>query len=234
MPDLFIQALRTDDAGAEEPAVTRERLKEIFPKLASRRMTQLGLVLGSTLLPLSPAETDALIYASEYAETHALEGYLDSFPSASPTLFQTSIHPSAVQQALIGRQQPVREFFPVTGHAHLLARALQTAWLTPASRALLCGGEERGTWLLERGTASDRTFGFSLALTREPTPETLGRITVSTTPASPALHSPPASPAAPTQPDPALSLPDFFDALHHRRPLSVAAAPGLHLVLAWS
>ena len=220
---LFIQALRTDDAGAEESAITRERLKEIFPKLASRRMTQLGLVLGSTLLPLSPGEEDAIIYVSEYAETRALEGYLDSFPSASPTLFQTSIHPSAVQQALIGRQQPIREFFPVTGRSHLVVRALETALTANAPRTLLCGGEERGTWLLERGTASARTFGFTLTLTREPA-NALGCIALSTFTGN----------GAPLAAEAALSLPDFFDALHQRRALDLQAAPGVRLVLTWS
>ncbi len=217
MPELFIQDLRTDDAGTEDPAATRERLKEVFPKLTSRRMTQLGLVLGSTLLPLSPGESDTLIYASEYAETRALEGYLDSFPSASPTLFQTSIHPSAVQQALIGRQQPVREFFPLAGRVHLVVRALQTALLSDAPRALLCGGEERGTWLLERGTASARTFGFSLALSRQGT-GSAGCIQL--------LDTDDLSGALP--------LPDFFDALRNRAPLDLVAAPGVRLVLQWS
>gem|GEM_PF-255006 len=217
--ELFIESAFSDDAGAEESAVTRERLKEIFPKLASRRMTQLGLVLGHTLLQLSPGEHDVLVYASEYAETRALEGYLDSFPTASPTLFQTSIHPSAVQQALIGRQQPVREFFPLTGRADLVVRALQTASLAHAPRAIVCGGEERGTWLLERGTASVRTFGFSLALTREKSAHATGRIALS---------------PAPDAASGALSLPDFFDAIHERRPLDVIAAPGVRLTLDWS
>ena len=225
MPELFIQALRTDDAAAEDPAATRERLKEIFPKLASRRMTQLGLSLGSTLLPLNPAETDTVIYASEYAETRALEGYLDSFPSASPTLFQTSIHPSAVQQALIGRQQPIREFFPITGSGHLVVRALQTAALATSPRVLLCGGEERGTWLLERGTASPRTFAFTLALSRETTPSALGRITLAPANASATATSSDAT---------ALPLVGFFNALHERRPLDLAAAPGVRLTLVWS
>ncbi len=229
--ELFIQALRTDSADLEEPAATRERLKETFPKLASRRMTQLGLVVGNTLLPLAPAETDALIYASEYAETRALEAYLDSFPTASPTLFQTSIHPSAVQQALIGRQQPIREFFPVTGRAHLVVRALQTAWLANAPRALLCGGEERGTWLLDNHSASPRTFAFTLALTREPTPDTIGRITLASTDDSPALAP---SPSGDSEDSAALALPDFFDALHQRRPLDLLAAPGVRLALSWS
>jgi hypothetical protein len=229
MPELFVQALHTDAAGAEEPAATRERLKETFPKLSSRRMTQLGLVLGHTLLPLAPAENDTLIYASEYAETRALEGYLDSFPSASPTLFQTSIHPSAVQQALIGRQQPVREFFPVTGHDHLVVRALQTALLAQTPRVLFCGGEERGTWLLERGTASDRTFAFTLALTRHAA-SAVGCISLSNT------ENLTASSTAKSPEDPAavLSLPDFFDALHARRSLDHVAAPGVRLNLSWS
>ncbi len=227
MPELFIHAARTDHAGAEEPAVTRERLKEIFPKLASRRMTQLGLVMGHTLLPLAPGEHDTIIYASEYAETRALEGYLDSFPSASPTLFQTSIHPSAVQQSLIGRQQPVREFFPVTGHHHLVARALQTACLVDAPRVLLCGGEERGTWLLEKGTASDRTFAFTLALSREPA-GALGRIALELV-ATPTTHA-----ITPEDPTAVLALHIFFDALHERRALALAAAPGLRLTLDWS
>jgi hypothetical protein len=220
MLKLFIHGLRTDDAGAEESAATRERLKEIFPKLASRRMTQLGLVVGSTLLPLAPSENDALIYASEYAETRALEGYLDSFPSASPTLFQTSIHPSAVQQALIGRQQPVREFFPLSGRGQLVVRALETAWLADAPRALVCGGEERGTWLLERGTASDRTFGFTLALSRQS----------AGAPGQIALRPQ----TSPIETEASLTLTEFFNALHARSPLDLAAAPDTRLVLAWT
>jgi hypothetical protein len=228
MPELFIQALHTDDAGVEEPAATRERLKDVFPKLSSRRMTQLGLVLGRTLLPLAPAENDTVIYASEYAETRALEGYLDSFPSASPTLFQTSIHPSAVQQALIGRQQPVREFFPVTGHDHLVVRALQTALLAQTTRVLFCGGEERGTWLLERGTASDRTFAFTLALTRQ-SDGAIGRLVLSDTESlSVSATAKPLEDSAAV-----LSLPDFFDALHARHTLDHVAAPGVRLNLFW-
>ena len=240
MPELFIHASLTDDAGAEEPAQTRERLKDVFPKLTSRRMTQLGLVLGHTLLPHAPAENDVLVYASEYAETRALEGYLDSFPSASPTLFQTSIHPSAVQQALIGRQQPIREFFPVTGRAHLVVRALQTVALASAPRALFCGGEERGTWLLERGSASTRTFAFTVSLSHnsenaighiELAPFGVRRLDAALD--GPARRSAP-SEAPPGNSNAALSLPDFFDALHQRRPLDIAAAPGTRLVLSWS
>src|SRR3954462_11310267 len=155
MLETYLHALSLADAGQEDPAVTRDRLKDRFPRGATRRMTQLGLLVGAALDDLGPRADDAVVYASAFAETRALEGYLDSFPSASPTLFQTSIHPSAVQQALIGRQHAVGEFFPLTGRGHLVMQALQAALLSPAPRVLVCGGDERGTWLLEQRAASD-------------------------------------------------------------------------------
>src|SRR5215212_2693920 len=113
MLERYLHALSVCDAATEDPAITRERLKDRFPRGATRRMTQLGLLVGAALDELTPRADDTVVYASAFAETRALEGYLDSFPSASPTLFQTSIHPSAVQQALIGRQHAVGEFFPL-------------------------------------------------------------------------------------------------------------------------
>ncbi len=218
MLERHIQAVSAHDAGLEEPAATRERLKDRFPRGATRRMTQLGLLVGAALDDLAPDAADAIVYASGYAETRALEGYLESFPGASPTLFQTSIHPSAVQQAMIGRQLPVREFFPLTGSRHLPAHAVQAALLSPAARVLLCGGEERGTWLLAQRAASDRTFAFALALT-ERDAAAAGRIAMSA-----------ADPAAPAA---AFTLPEFFDALRQRRNLDVVAAPGLRLEVQW-
>lgn len=218
MLERYVHALSVADVGDEEPAATRERLKERFPRGATRRMTQLGLLVGAALEDIGPRADDALVYASAYAETRALEGYLESFPAASPTLFQTSIHPSAVQQAMIARQLPLGEFFPLTGRAQLVAHALQTALLSPAPRVLLCGGEERGTWLLEQRAASDRTFAFALALGAEPD-GALARVTL----------APVAAELAATD----LTLPDFFDALRARQPVDRVAAPGLHLSLTW-
>ncbi len=219
MLERYVHALSLADVGAEDIAVTRDRLKAHFPRGATRRMTQLGLLVGRALDELAPRADDAVVYASAYAETRALESYLDSFPTASPTLFQTSIHPSAVQQALIGRQHAIGEFFPLTGRAHLVAHALQTALLSPAPRVLLCGGEERGTWLLEQHLASDRSFAFALALATDPA-AALARIAL--------------TPVPETEPAAAFALPDFFRALSARSPLDLVAAPGLRLTLAWS
>jgi hypothetical protein len=217
MLERFIQDLRTDDPGREDPAATRERLRTAFAPGATRRMTQLGLLVGATLGPLEPTEDDAVVYASSYGESRALESFLESFPFPSPTLFQTSIHPSGVQQGLIGRQRTVRELLPIAGDRHLAGQALLVALLSPAPRVLLCGGEERGTWLLEHGVASDRTFAFALALTRTPGAAALGRVTL----------------AAGTQSG-ALPLAAWFDCLHRRHPWSGAVADGWHLNLTWS
>ena len=218
MLERWITALHTEDVGTEETSATRERLKERFPRGATRRMTQLGMLLGVTLEPLGLNEDDTVVYASGYAETRALEGYLDSFPSASPTLFQTSIHPSAIQQALILRQQAVRQFFPMTGSACLPAQAVQVALLAETPRTILCGGEERGTWLLEKGTASDRSFAFALALSTSPA-GSIGHVTL-----SPSAVDAPAS----------LTLPAFFKLLHARRPFDAPISPSLRLTLTWS
>jgi hypothetical protein len=218
MLEGYLHALSLCDAGNEDPAVTRERLKDRFPRGATRRMTQLGLLIGAALDELAPQPDDTVVYASSFAETRALEGYLDSFPSASPTLFQTSIHPSAVQQALIGRQHAIREFFPLTGRGHLVMHALQAALLSPARRVLLCGGEERGTWLLKQGVASDRSFAFALSLSAEPS-GALARVWLSPAPEAAAAS--------------AFSLYDFFSALTARRPVGVVGPAGLRLNLTW-
>jgi hypothetical protein len=218
MLERHLHALSLAEADHEDLAATRERLKDQFPRGATRRMTQLGLLVGTALEELKPGADDALVYASAYAETRALEGFLESFPTASPTLFQTSIHPSAVQQALITRQHPIGEFFPLTGRAHLVAHAFQTALLAVAPRVIVCGGEERGTWLLEQNAASDRTFAFALSLGSSPD-GAMARVRLDTAPADAVARE--------------FTLPEFFDALRLRRSIDCVAAPGLQLNLDW-
>jgi len=217
MLERWITAVQTEDPGLEEPADTRTRLKDAFPRNATRRMTQLGLLVGATLGPVSPRRDDTLVYASGYAETRALEGYLDSFPTASPTLFQTSIHPSAVQQTLIGRQQEVGRFYPLTGGEDLPARALQVALLAGTPRCVICGGEERGTWLLQQRVSSTRAFAFAMAL-ESSAENPLGRIILEFTGDSD---------------EGGLALDRFFDLLHTRQSFNGLAAPGRRLRLEW-
>jgi hypothetical protein len=187
-------------------------------------MTQLGLLVGSLLDELHPTESDTVVYASGYAESRALESYLESFPTASPTLFQTSIHPSAVQQLLIARQQPIQQLFPMTGGANLVPNALQVALLAPSPRTLVCGGEERGTWLLDQGIASERTFAFAFSLHREPT----GAL------AHLSLDFPKSVAGAEQSDSSTLSLYEFFAALRERRSLALNLTGGVRLTLAWS
>ena len=211
MIERFIHHVRTELPAANETAATaRTRLAEKFPRTALRRMTHLGLMLGSTLdgVPLTPE--DALVYASTFAETRALEDFLASFPMASPLLFQTSIHPGGVQQVLIGRQQPIARLWPMAGRARLVEHALLTALIEPAARVAVAGGEERGSWLLEHNVASARAFAFALVLTRERA-SAVGRIAF--------LPDAPADDACPT-------LEYFTEALAARRTLHWHGAGG--------
>ncbi len=177
MIERFIHHLCVELPAADEAAAgARLRLADKFPRTALRRMTHLGLLVGAALEGSSLGPDDALVYASTFAETRALEDFLTSFPAASPLLFQTSIHPGGVQQVLIGRQQPIARLWPHAGRARLVEQALLTALLEPAARVALVGGEERGSWMLEQGMASARAFAFATILTRSPNGAT-GRLT---------------------------------------------------------
>lgn len=177
MTERFIHQAKTElPAPTEAAAEARARLADKFPRTALRRMTHLGLLVGSALDGVALGPEDALVYATTFAETRALEDFLTSFPAASPSLFQTSIHPGGVQQVLIGRQQPVARLWPLAGRARLVEQALLTALLEPAARVAVTGGEERGTWMLEHNMATARAFAFALVLTREPA-GAIGRVT---------------------------------------------------------
>ena len=218
MFERFIQAVRTDAPGSEEPAATRDRLKSRFAPGAVRRMTQLGMFVGAVLGELQPGEDDALVYATQFGEGRALEGYLDSFPAASPTLFQTSIHPSGVQQGLIVRQKGVAELFPFAGAGCMVGHALVAALVNPAPRVLFCGGEERGSWLREHGAASSETYAFAMALTASAEPGSLGCLRIEDTP----------------QESAALLIRDWFGLLEKRTAFDGMLLPGLKLRLVWN
>ena len=169
MTERFLHHLRVELPAPEETAAdARVRLADKFPRTAVRRMTHLGLLIGSALDGASLGPEDALVYASTFAETRALEEFLLSFPAASPSLFQTSIHPGGVQQVLIGRQQPIARLWPHAGRRRLVEQALMTALIEPARRVALVGGEERGTWMLEHHMASTSSFAFAAIMTHEP------------------------------------------------------------------
>lgn len=205
----FIHQLRVEQAPPAETAVeARERLGARFPRGAARRMTHLGMLLGSALDGLTLTENDAVVYATTYAETRALEDYLASFPAASPLLFQTSIHPGGIQQVLIGRQQPAARLWPLAGRNRLVEQALLTAVLEPADRVILAGGEERGTWLLEHRLASDRAFAFALRLDHEDE-GSLGSVSLDL----------PATGVAAVEPGPAPTLAEWVEAMAVHRDL---------------
>lgn len=212
MTERFIHHLKVELPSSDEVAAgARVRLADKFQRNALRRMTHLGLLIGSALegVPLGPE--DALVYASTFAETRALEDFLQSFPAASPLLFQTSIHPGGVQQVLIGRQQPIARLWPLAGRTRLVEQALVTALLEPATKVVLVGGEERGTWMLEHEMAAARPFAFAAMLTRDPVGAMARVVLVSGTGESDEVCP---------------SLENFALALAERRPLSWRGAGG--------
>jgi hypothetical protein len=124
-----------------------------------------------------------------------------------------------VQQVLIGRQQPVRRFFPLTGRRRLVEQALLTALIDSARQVVLLGGEERGTWMLDHGMASDRAFAFALSLRVEPA-GAIGRVAF-------------APDGADQETGPCPTLPDFAEALAGRREMHWRGAGG-GFTLQWS
>jgi hypothetical protein len=211
MIERYLHHVRVELPAPDEVAAgARVRLADRFQRNALRRMTHFGLLLGSTLDGMVLGPDDAVVFASTFSETRALEDFLTGFPAASPLLFQTSIHPGAVQQVLIGRQQPIARLWPLAGRTRLVEQALLTALLEPAGRVAVVGGEERGTWMLEQGMASARAFAFATLLSRE-TVGAVGRVAFS--PGSPGSEAGPA-------------LEEFAHALAERRVLQWAGAQG--------
>lgn len=218
MIERFLHHLRIEHPPVDETAAgARVRLADKFPRSALRRMTHLGLLVGSALDGVVLGPEDAVVFASTFSETRALEDFLRSFPTASPSLFQTSIHPSSVQQVLIGRAQSVARLWPLAGRARLVEQALQTALLEPAPRVAVVGGEERGSWMLDYGMASAMSFAFATVLTLG-SAEAVGRIAFAPGPVTDA--------ACP-------SLDEFTRALAERRTLRWLGAGGTW-TLDWS
>lgn len=143
-------------------------LKAALPSRVRRRMTTLGILLNHVLKDMTLDEETAVVYTSAFSETGALEQYLDSLPFASPVGFQTSIHPSGIEQGLIQRKQPIGPLFPIAGEGNLFVQGVQLALSLPAGRVVLCGGEERGNWTLQHGLSASRTFAFALQINADP------------------------------------------------------------------
>ena len=210
--------------GATPDDRAREWTKN-FPPNAVRRMTRLGLMLGAALKDFPIGPDDAVVYATTFGETITLARYLESFPTASPLFFQTSIHPSAIEQVLINRACPVRELTPLAGQPDLSAHAALTALLTPGERVLLTGGEEVGSWMRQLDAASNVGFAFALELGGPPS-EALGELRWSEDARRDVMSS--AVPAAV-----AGDLHELFHSVRERQPMRLACPSGGEVALTW-
>ncbi len=174
--EYIIQSVEYIDGGDDSVVEARAKYKGEFPGRSARRMTHLGMMIGLCLQKMDIRTDVPLIYASTYAESASFEKFIDSFPQASPALFQSSIHPSAVEQALIPGKQSIDRFYPITSNTNLAGRALENCFLLGEDTVILAGGEERGTWLCEHGMASDESFAYALELKRKG--DGVGKITL--------------------------------------------------------
>jgi hypothetical protein len=218
MLNRYLTTLHTEIPGDEADQAIRDRLKASFPPGSARRMTVLGMLVGHCIQKAGGAAASELVYASVHGEGLALEAFLDSFPTPSPTLFQTSIHPSGAQQGLIAARTPVSTFLPLAGGPFLGGQALLAACLSQAPRVLLCAGEERGGWLRPFGATGSRHWAFALALETEPSGAPLGRLQLTQDPSV----------------QDGLELQVLPELLGRRDPFAGPACPGWQLELSWS
>lgn len=216
--ELHISQVHTLRAGEETLAEARSRIPKDFPRRSARRMTHLGTLLARVLKDLPTPIDGTVVYGTTYAETRSLEDYVDSFPQPSPLLFQASIHPSGIQQVFVHRRIPLDTFIPITGNENLIGSLFETAILAGTDKVTICGGEEKGTWLLEQGRASESAFAWTLTLSSLPA-DSLGRLSI----------QPEGTSAAPGPISPLRLL----TALEHRTSLPIPRAAGGSFRLDW-
>lgn len=166
MIEKFLQTFSAIEIDSTHSATQLAELKSRLPGRQARRMSPLGVLVASVLAEIAITPESVLIYATTFTESLALESYLDSFPHASPTHFQTSIHPGGIEQALILNQQSVAALYPLAGKEDILTHALQLACTDARKEVIVVAGEEAGTWLTEMGVAMDRSFAYALRLTQ--------------------------------------------------------------------
>lgn len=147
----------------EERDGFRHELRGMLPKGAARRMTMLGMLVHAVLARMPLERNTPLFYATEFAETGALERFIDSFPQASPQGFQASIHPSGVEQNLILREHALTRFYPVvlTPGGFPLVLRLAAGMGVPS---IVVVAEERGGWLLEAGLSATTSFALAFVV----------------------------------------------------------------------
>ena len=161
-----IEAVEFIDGGCDRAEEARVTFKSHFPGRSARRMTHLGMMVGVCLQKVGIARETPIVFASTFAESASLERFIDSFPEASPAMFQSSIHPSSVEQALIPNKQAIDRFYPITSDRNLSGQILESAFLLAENEITLLGGEEAGSWLCEQRLASCQAFAFGMKLKR--------------------------------------------------------------------
>lgn len=154
-----------------------EAHRDTLPRARGRRMNPLGLALDLALAGDLPGTDEPIVFVSRHGTTRSLEDFLKSFPHPSPLAFQNAIHPAGIEQCLVPHRAAVGELIPfASDDAAGVAAALRALFHAPGRARRFVGGEERGTWLHPLDAASGETFAFSLTLTAEREPDSIGTL----------------------------------------------------------
>jgi len=162
--------LAISNAAAFRPTVNldpeqRKALRQNFPQLAARRLTDLPLLLGEVCRDAQADPDDEWIFASEFGGAMSLERYLESFPHPSPLHFQNSIQAGPIDLLNVAHRRPASLLTPIIGGETLIGDALLTALISPNPVVHLTGGEETAPWTSENKLGSALTLAFYLKLT---------------------------------------------------------------------
>lgn len=143
----------------------RQELGAGLPRSSLRRCSDLGILMATAMDALAIQENDPIVFLSKGSEARALEAYLESFPTPSPTRFQTSVHPGSIQQVRVARQAPIADYTPMIGDACLPLVGLRTVLFKEPGGCVVLGGEEQCGWLdrYDMGSTEAFVFGFRLS-----------------------------------------------------------------------
>ena len=161
MPEVYIHHAGACVLGCEDGPEIND-LKAAVSRSARRRMTRTALMIHHSLGDIDLSKFDTIVYQTAYSEVQTVEKYIDGFPHPSPLQFQVSIHPSGAEQVLIDRKCSVRQFYPLADLGAPLPALRCLSRL--GGEGLLIFAEEEGSWLAEKGLASESSFAASLSV----------------------------------------------------------------------
>lgn len=165
MPELTIMAAAGYRPPDPLPPEELQGLRAGLSRSGARRMTLPALMVRKALAELGDPKVETLVYQTGNSELRALETYIEGYPEPSPLHFQSSIHPSGVEQVFIEWKRPLPRFFPLANYGGPVPGLRTLHALGGAGILILL--EERGGWTTEYGLSPDFSFVLAFQLQAE-------------------------------------------------------------------